>query len=706
MGTKSKTFKTVYVVFSLFLIPIIFAFSMVVLGHSHLQDLFNHYVLNEDPVIVHDEYYQSDWSLLTFYSLEDEILGITDGDYSGYYKMHGSNLLYYAQNFKTGKIITNQTPLAGSDTLTLEEFRMICRMNNVAVSGEYKNGIYTDENAGYGEGIKRFWDGTSELDTALLYNGVYKYVDPSLADTYEIAYAFINPYYSYSESYTIGDYSVYSSRAFLGAVLGSIAITLLVLHVLCRSTREELSQKAAVFLSHIWLEFKLIIGFLVIFFFLFFAFDAVGGSVYLPQMLFLLAFTEAAWLFVYAMGIDIGVNKKLVYQKSMCYSIYSHSRRALVGDGTRPGTTARAYRKIKRGLRSIKRREQERILAMPYQKRLHFNLVKYLVGMSGILLLSLLLFFVVGLFFMIPLALLGMIGLSYWFYKRYAGFVEDTGKIASHIQSLRGGNLERKIVLAPDSKLLPVAQDLNNLQDGLHHEIETRMKSEKMKVELITNVSHDLKTPLTSMINYIDLLKEEELQPDFANDYVQVLEQKSKRLKLLIENIFDISKATSGNMPVHYERLDMVELINQTLAECEDAFSLSELNVKKNFGDEKFYVNADGKMLWRVTENIINNAVKYSLPGTRIYLELSKGNKYVCLTVKNIANYEMNFTSDAIVERFVRGDESRTSAGTGLGLSIVKSFVEAMGGTVHVGIDGDLFKISVCVLRYQDQNNG
>lgn len=294
-----------------------------------------------------------------------------------------------------------------------------------------------------------------------------------------------------------------------------------------------------------------------------------------------------------------------------------------------------------------------------------------------------------------------MIALSYWFYKRYLDFVEDVGKVAQHIKYLRDGNFEQRLVLNDHSKLAPLSEDLNNLQDGLQNEIEKRMVSEKMKVELITNVSHDLKTPLTSMINYIDLLKEEDLQPDYTNDYVRVLDEKSKRLKSLIENIFDISKASSGNMNIRYEKLNMVELVNQTLAECEDYLALSKLSIKKNFTDEKFYVNADGKMLWRVTENIMNNAVKYSLPGTRIYLELSEQEQYVCFTVKNIAGYEMNFTADSIVERFVRGDESRTTAGTGLGLSIVKSFTEAMGGKMQVDIDGDLFKISVCVKKYK-----
>ena len=182
-----------------------------------------------------------------------------------------------------------------------------------------------------------------------------------------------------------------------------------------------------------------------------------------------------------------------------------------------------------------------------------------------------------------------------------------------------------------------------------------------------------------------------------------MLDEKSKRLKLLIENIFDISKATSGNMAVNYEKLSMSELVNQTLAECEDSFERADLSFKKNFTDEKFYVYADGKMLWRVTENIINNAVKYSLKGTRIYLELTEGNEYVSFTVKNIAGYEMNFTADSIVERFVRGDEFRTTEGTGLGLSIVKSFTEAMGGKVNVMIDGDLFKICVCIKKYKGQ---
>jgi len=344
---------------------------------------------------------------------------------------------------------------------------------------------------------------------------------------------------------------------------------------------------------------------------------------------------------------------------------------------------------------------------LPYQRqfrrRFLFYLACYLVGMFLCVAIGLFLVNRVNDMAVILFIIIGLGGITFWFYRRYMKMIQDVEQIASQIRLLRNGHFDHKLDLPEHSQLYFVAVDLNNLQDGLQSEIDKRMVSEKMKVELITNVSHDLKTPLTSMINYIDLLKEEELQPEHARAYVQVLDQKSQRLKQLIENIFDISKATSGNMPIHYERLSMADLVNQTLAECENRLELAELSIKKNYTDEKFYVYADGKMLWRITENILNNAVKYSLKGTRIYLELTEEDEFVNFTVKNIAGYEMDFTADSITERFVRGDRSRTTEGTGLGLSIVQSFIEAMGGKMEVTVDGDLFKISVCIRKHRTE---
>lgn len=702
MDIKSTKPSKFYAVFSLIMIPVLLVASMVMMDWGNVDVVYDYYVNHQEAVSQDTDYrtlYDDTWGIQTFYSLENEILELPEDQYTGYYKTYGDDLVYYARNKKTGKVITNIKPYSYQGEMTLEEFDRICHLyrSDLTCYGQYSNGTFVNRETEY----RRFVSQEEELSGDLLrLDRAYKPVDPEQAENYEIAFAFkdtcVQTKIDTKYTYTTRELRRFLAIVVTGLGIAGLAFLMLVFRLINRRGRRALAESVAGVLRKIPLEIKLVVGCILV---------TLGyeefrfiGSFFEVVPLFLFA-----WFYLYFLFVDIIVNKSGFLKSSICYWLYKRILR-LFGkdpDYDRPGILPRAYRKVRRGARDWKRREYNRQLSLPYQQQLHHALIVYVVGMLGIIAVSFLLFFLIYVF-VIPLGIAGMIALSYWFYKRYLDFVEDVGKVSQHIKYLRDGNFEQRLVLAEDSKLAPLSEDLNNLQDGLQNEIEKRMVSEKMKVELITNVSHDLKTPLTSMINYIDLLKEEHLQPDYTNDYVRVLDEKSKRLKSLIENIFDISKASSGNMNIRYEKLNMVELINQTLAECEDYLALSKLSIKKNFTDEKFYVYADGKMLWRVTENIINNAVKYSLPGTRIYLELSAQEQCICFTVKNIAGYEMNFTADSIVERFVRGDESRTTAGTGLGLSIVKSFTEAMGGKMQVDIDGDLFKISVYVKKYQE----
>lgn len=702
MDIKSTKPSKFYAVFSLIMIPVLLVASMVMMDWGNVDVVYDYYVNHQEAVSQDTDYrtlYDDTWGIQTFYSLENEILELPEDQYTGYYKTYGDDLVYYARNKKTGKVITNIKPYSYQGEMTLEEFDRICHLyrSDLTCYGQYSNGTFVNRETEY----RRFVSQEEELSGDLLrLDRAYKPVDPEQAENYEIAFAFkdtcVQTKIDTKYTYTTRELRRFLAIVVTGLGIAGLAFLMLVFRLINRRGRRALAESVAGVLRKIPLEIKLVVGCILV---------TLGyeefrfiGSFFEVVPLFLFA-----WFYLYFLFVDIIVNKSGFLKSSICYWLYKRILR-LFGkdpDYDRPGILPRAYRKVRRGARDWKRREYNRQLSLPYQQQLHHALIVYVVGMLGIIAVSFLLFFLIYVF-VIPLGIAGMIALSYWFYKRYLDFVEDVGKVSQHIKYLRDGNFEQRLVLAEDSKLAPLSEDLNNLQDGLQNEIEKRMVSEKMKVELITNVSHDLKTPLTSMINYIDLLKEEHLQPDYTNDYVRVLDEKSKRLKSLIENIFDISKASSGNMNIRYEKLNMVELINQTLAECEDYLALSKLSIKKNFTDEKFYVYADGKMLWRVTENIINNAVKYSLPGTRIYLELSAQEQCICFTVKNIAGYEMNFTADSIVERFVRGDESRTTAGTGLGLSIVKSFTEAMGGKIQVDIDGDLFKISVYVKKYQE----
>ena len=254
------------------------------------------------------------------------------------------------------------------------------------------------------------------------------------------------------------------------------------------------------------------------------------------------------------------------------------------------------------------------------------------------------------------------------------------------------GKLNYKIDEKGRGHLRELAHDINNIKEGLRKSVENEMKSENMKTELITNVSHDLKTPLTSIINYIDLLKRENIEPENARDYVSILDKKSQRLKILIEDLFEASKAASGAMELNITKIDIGQLLKQALGENDERFKDSNLEVKLNIPNDKVFINGDGKRLYRVFENLISNIVKYSLSNTRVYIDMFKENEEVIIVMKNISAYELSFDTNEITNRFKRGDASRSTEGSGLGLAIAKSIVELHGGSFKVEADGDLFK--------------
>ncbi len=271
--------------------------------------------------------------------------------------------------------------------------------------------------------------------------------------------------------------------------------------------------------------------------------------------------------------------------------------------------------------------------------------------------------------------------------------VSDYDKIMSGMEKIKQGDTLVKIEGVEDALLMPIAAGINTLGDGIEKAVNEKVKSERMKSELITNVSHDLKTPLTSIINYSDLLVKENLTPAEANDYAEIISIKAGKLKKLTEDLFDISKVQSGNDDVRCEKLSLSTLIAQAMAE-ESENEKSGLEFLVNVPDG-INVLCDGKKMSRVFSNLIVNARLYSLSGTRVYIDAAEERDFAVVTFKNIASYKMNFTAEEITERFVRGDEARSSEGSGLGLSIAKSFTEASGGSFAVTVDGDLFKATV-----------
>ncbi|MDE6025704.1 MAG: HAMP domain-containing histidine kinase [Lachnospiraceae bacterium] len=241
-------------------------------------------------------------------------------------------------------------------------------------------------------------------------------------------------------------------------------------------------------------------------------------------------------------------------------------------------------------------------------------------------------------------------------------------------------------------------ENLNSIQSGISNAVAESLKSEHMKTELITNVSHDLKTPLTSIINYVDLLKKEELNNETATEYIEVLDRQSARLKKLIQDLIDASKASTGNLDVTLEKMGIQVILNQVLGEFEDKLEKRGIKTIVKCEDE-YYVMADGRLLWRVMENLINNVAKYALDNSRVYVDVENcRNGYISVTFKNISKDELNISGDELMERFVRGDRSRNTEGSGLGLSIARSLMELQKGQIEIIVDGDLFKVVLLLI--------
>ena len=269
------------------------------------------------------------------------------------------------------------------------------------------------------------------------------------------------------------------------------------------------------------------------------------------------------------------------------------------------------------------------------------------------------------------------------------------GTIRKGIQRMNEGNLDEKI----DTKWMygsfkMIAEELNVLADVVALAAEKQLKSERMKTELITNVSHDIKTPLTSVINYVDLLQQPHTVEE-GEQYLEVLSRQSSRLKKLVEDLMDMSKASSGNMTVNITTMDMVEAINQALGEFADKLDLAELTPVFRPQMPQMKVYADGRLTWRVLSNLLGNVVKYALPGTRVYLDLCQQDSNIILSLKNISREELNISAEELTERFVRGDVSRNTEGSGLGLNIAQSLMHLQGGKLELTVDGDLFKVTL-----------
>ena len=275
-------------------------------------------------------------------------------------------------------------------------------------------------------------------------------------------------------------------------------------------------------------------------------------------------------------------------------------------------------------------------------------------------------------------------------------FASQLKKIKRGGEAIANGDFEFRI---NSRELWPMlrrhAYNLNCAADGMSKAVDGRMKSERFKTELITNVSHDLKTPLTSIVSYVDLLKKENIENENALEYIEVIDRQSQKLRKLTEDLVEASKASSGAISVNKEVLDIGELINQSVGEFSEKLEAAEISPVINLPGKEVFVCTDGRLLWRVFDNLIQNIIKYAQPGTRAYFDLTELEGTAVLTVKNISKEPLNMTAEALMERFVRGDVSRNSEGNGLGLSIAKSLTELCGGTFELSLDGDLYKVKI-----------
>ena len=269
-------------------------------------------------------------------------------------------------------------------------------------------------------------------------------------------------------------------------------------------------------------------------------------------------------------------------------------------------------------------------------------------------------------------------------------------KLLEGIMEIGSGKLDYKFDLREfDGDYRELAEKINGIGEGLHTAVEKNVKNERLKTELITNVSHDIKTPLTSIINYIDLIKMEQIENENLENYVDILEKKSQRLKQLAEDLVEVSQITSGNILLDMQPINMVELIYQTGGEFNEIFEDLGLTIVTRLPKDPVIILADGNRIWRVIQNLYNNAAKYALKDTRIYVELKKTEETAEFSIKDISAHEIRKTAQDLSERFVRGDESRGTEGSGLGLSIARSLTNMMGGTFEIRLDGDLFTVSI-----------
>ena len=459
----------------------------------------------------------------------------------------------------------------------------------------------------------------------------------------------------------------------IGAVAVLVAlfasILLLIYSAIKSEDKRYFFRRCATITARVWFEFKLAFAALIAIILGFLLEGVFNYSVsYWEELALAFALLLACFWCIYLIAKDLQYNKAEFFKHN--------SIRTLM----------RIYSRLTR--------------RFPFERRM---LIGYWVFVAS----ELALFILVILTFQsaIPSTIFAILGFAIFVIAsvKYHSFISDTGKLVSQINRIKSGDLSTPLDLDSRSDLQEYAHNLNSIQSGMSNALEEQLASERLKVDLITNVSHDLKTPLTSIISYIDLLKKEPL-PAQAIEYADILSEKADKLNTMIHDIFAVSKATSGNLVVENELLDLSRLVEQTLADMQEKIATFDLTFRVNHVDGPLQIRSDGQKLYRVLQNLIDNALCYSLSGSRVHIRTWAEEGNAVLEIKNTSKHELSFTPEEIAERSVRGDASRSGEGSGLGLSIAQTFTEACGGSFSINIDYDDFKVRIAFPLEYDEN--
>ena len=450
-------------------------------------------------------------------------------------------------------------------------------------------------------------------------------------------------------------------------LISVILLTILsvVLTVVFRKERKQFEAALAGFLSYVWIEIKLAVAPLIIYL-------SCRSNIFWLLLLCII-------LIIYLFCLDIGCNKT-VFRRNISASLLNMLNKA-------KKDSTYEYVSVKRMISTI-----GVILSILIFDALSISLITYLE--ENYFPNSKHFEFIIP--SLIFLSLSGIIGSLVWYYLSLKKDLEDLSVIMMQIKKMYSGNLNAVNQIPLTSQFYDMAMQLNMIRTGIEKAVDEGVKADKTKVELITNVSHDIKTPLTSIITYVELLKQEPNLPEHVQDYIQTLSNKANRLSHIVQDVFEVSKAATGNLALNMETLDLTKLAKQTLAEMEETMSKTQITWRLDIPDYPLMIQADGQKLYRVFQNLIRNCGQYALEGSRAYIDVKKVSDFAEFTIRNIARTELDSSAAGyLTGRFVRGDQNRTTEGSGLGLSIAKSFTEACGGKFILQIDGDVFLVKV-----------